>query len=328
MRLEKRPYPNRISYFRPIDTILQLNPMFRRFFTLLLLLFPALGFAQQWKKQRKEIVVGIGASNFLGDLGGADQIGTNFYNDLEFSQTNILVNAGYRYRFTPTISFKGGVFFSRISGSDLLTKEPARNNRKLEFRSNILEVSGQFEYALIEEHIKGRYIRGKTRFPVNIYVFAGLGFTYFNPKSRINFEGPWISLQPLGTEGQGLPGQKSKYTRVTIVIPVGIGFKYPITNQWHVGLEYSMRATFTDYMDDVSGYYFDRNAIGAAYGPNARYFADPASYAYPNLPYDPKGWTAPGQNRGNSSRNDSYIFVSASVSYKLIRGTTRSRVKF
>lgn len=290
---------------------------------------PLMVFSQQWKKQKREIVLSLGAANFLGDLGGADQIGTYYYRDLELSQTKFHLSAGYRYRFTPTISVKGGFYYGRVSGSDLLTNEPARRNRRLEFRTDLFEVSAQFEYALIEEHIKGRYIRGKTKFPVNIYLFGGLGFLRFNPKSRINFEGDWIALQPLGTEGQGLPdGPGDKYLRFTVVIPAGIGFKYPITNQWHIGLEYGPRVTFSDYIDDVSGVYFDRNKIGEANGENAKYFADPASYNYPDKPFNPNGWTQPGQRRGNSSRNDSYMFAHLSVSYKLIKGANKTRVKF
>lgn len=313
-------------------------------FMFLFCFMPGILLAQQWKKQRKEIFVGLGASNFLGDLGGADQIGTYGFKDLEPSQTRFSFTAGYRFRFTPALSAKAGFYYGRVSASDVMTQEPARKNRRLEFRSDLMEVSAHFEYALIEEHIKGRYVRGKTRFPVNTYLFGGFGICYFNPKSRINFQGDWIALQPLGTEGQGLPGMPAKYSRVTLVVPIGIGFKFPITNQWHIGLEYGVRKTFTDYMDDVSGSYFDRGKIGQANGPQAEYFADPASspyfvpassgYVYTDKTpafvakgYENSGWTNPGQLRGNSSKNDFYMLGNVSVSYKLIKGTAKSRVK-
>ncbi len=310
----------------------------------LFMFLPGVMMAQQWKKQKREIILGMGAANFLGDLGGADQIGTYFLKDLEFSQTKSHMQAGFRYRFTPTISAKASFSYARVAGSDRLTTERARRNRDLEFRSDIWEVSAQFEYALVEEHIKGRYIRGKTRFPVNIYLFGGIGFLHFNPKSRVNFQGDWIALQPLGTEGQGLEGGGKKYLRYTMCIPVGIGFKYPITNQWHIGLEYGLRKTFSDYIDDVSGEYFDRGQIRDARGDQAMYFADPASY---DTPYTEKnkafaqpgvytadgreriaGATNPGQRRGNSSKDDFYMLANLSVSYKLIKGSTKSRVKF
>ena len=50
--------------------------------------------AQRWKRQRYEFSVGIGASNFLGELGGANQIGTNYFKDLEWSQTRLALAVG------------------------------------------------------------------------------------------------------------------------------------------------------------------------------------------------------------------------------------------
>lgn len=50
-----------------------------------------------WKKFRHEIYLGGGASNFLGDLGGRDQIGKDYsYADLELALTKPSVTLGYR----------------------------------------------------------------------------------------------------------------------------------------------------------------------------------------------------------------------------------------
>jgi hypothetical protein len=62
------------------------NPM-KKFLLLFLFLIPFVSTAQQWKKTRKEILFGAGAANLLGDLGGADQIGTHLMKDLEISLT-------------------------------------------------------------------------------------------------------------------------------------------------------------------------------------------------------------------------------------------------
>ena len=55
----------------------------RKYILLSLILFPLFSMSQQWKKTRKEILFGVGAANLLGDLGGADQIGTHLMKDLE-----------------------------------------------------------------------------------------------------------------------------------------------------------------------------------------------------------------------------------------------------
>ena len=53
----------------------------KKIFTFLLLsvlLIPGLVNAQRWKRQRYEFSMGAGVSNFLGELGGANQIGTHY----------------------------------------------------------------------------------------------------------------------------------------------------------------------------------------------------------------------------------------------------------
>ena len=52
-----------------------------------------------WKKYRKELVFQAGASEFLGDLGGLNKIGTDFSPaDLEFVLTRPAISLAYRYK--------------------------------------------------------------------------------------------------------------------------------------------------------------------------------------------------------------------------------------
>lgn len=54
----------------------------------ILLFFTTLnGTAQAWKSVRNEFSFGVGASNFLGDLGGSKGIGTHGIKDLKFQMT-------------------------------------------------------------------------------------------------------------------------------------------------------------------------------------------------------------------------------------------------
>ena len=56
------------------------------------------------KKDRQEILFGMGFSNFLGDLGGDDGIGKhNSLADLEAKLTAPCFMAGYRYRIHKNI---------------------------------------------------------------------------------------------------------------------------------------------------------------------------------------------------------------------------------
>mgnify|MGYP001954824861 CR=1 FL=1 len=95
---------------------------------------------------------------------------------------------------------------------------------------------------------------------MDIYIFGGVGLMYFNPKG-LDDSGQWVKLQPLGTEGQGLNGEPDKYNRVTFTIPYGIGIGKSIDRYWGINVEFTMRQTFTDYIDDVSGNYYGRQRL-------------------------------------------------------------------
>ena len=89
------------------------------------------------------------------------------------------------------------------------------------------------------------------------FIGTGIGFFHFNPKAHLYNE--WFELQPLHLEGQGFaeyPDRKN-YKRTQIYIPLSLGFKYKITDNYFFSLSTIFRKTFTDYIDDVSTNYID-----------------------------------------------------------------------
>jgi hypothetical protein len=289
-------------------------------------------FSNKRNKPRKEYIIGFGASNFLGELGGANQIGTNFVRDLEFTATRPSVALGMRYKFAKRWAVKGGLHYLLLSGNDKLTKEPFRNNRNLSFRSHTFELSVQGEFYFTKEqsgHIyKIKNAKGMKSYDYQGYLFVGIGGFYYNPQAK--YRGNWVNLQPLGTEGQGLTGGPKKYSRVSICIPYGIGGKYAINKEWAVGLELGIRKTFTDYIDDVSGVYYDNNAIFLAKGEAAATLADPSLLNYPEeLGGNSTIFrqTAAGQQRGDKTDKDAYMFLNVTVNYK-VPSKRRTRSKF
>jgi hypothetical protein len=283
------------------------------FLGLLVLLSPTTE-AQRWKRQRYEFSVGAGMSNFLGELGGANQIGTNYFKDLEWSQTRFALAVGLRYKLSNYFALNSHLTYGRVSGDDKLTTEKFRSYRNLNFFSNIYEFNLNFEGAFQQEQIGHRYrlrkIRGTRGYELYMYGFAGIGVFYYDPKTEYN--GTTVRLKPLGTEGQGLVPTREAYSNFGVCIPVGIGFKYTIDRYWGVGLELGLRKTFTDYIDDVSTTYFDFNNYPDA-DPLAAQLADRSNHSEPNI-------TAAGQQRGDPRDKDSYMFGIFSINYKLTRG--------
>ena len=290
-------------------------------------------YSQAWQRERQEVVGGAGITSFLGDLGGSSAEGGNYGpKDLDFSTTGPAIWGGYRYYLRRIMAVKGTLSYGMVYGDDAESQNTTRKARGLKFRSMILEVSGQFEFYFLTERTKGMYrLRGKkglSSLKFDGYLFVGLGVFYYNPKGEYN--GEWHALQPLGTEGQ-TSGNGSKYSRIQGSLPIGIGFKKKVSRKMSIGLEFGLRMTTTDYIDDVSGTYWHRSEIRKANGSNADmadYLSNPRPDSeWPSVTYSQDGKNFVLQQRGDPSNNDTYMFSTFTVSYKL-RRRRRSMPKF
>ena len=274
-----------------------------------------------WKHQRKELIFGIGASNFLGDLGGRNKVGKDFSPvDIDFIVTRPSGHFGIRHRLKPWLSNKTLISYAVLKGDDLLTAEPSRRNRNLKFRNHLFELTSQFEVIIFNnEEFGHRYkpmgVKGISHANTLVYLYTG--GTFFGHIPQGPGEGGWTNLRPLHTEGQGLPGGPKQYKNIGLGIPVGIGMKIGIDAVWRMTFELTYTKTFTDYLDDVSTVYYDNAAIESAYGSTAAYFADPSPGYFAT-------WTAPGEMRGDSGEKDAYLMFNVSftrnLTYKKKRG--------
>ncbi len=147
------------------------------------------------------------------------------------------------------VTIYGRYLHGRISADDRFA-DGTRKNRNLNFVSNIDEVSLSMEFEI------NRIWKSLNKYNLRLFMNAGVGVTFFDPKTL--FEGEYIHLQPLGTEGQFLPSSSLKpYSLNTLVLPIGGNLEFPLNRRVHFGLEARSVKTSTDYLDDVSGTYPD-----------------------------------------------------------------------
>ena len=277
-----------------------------------------------WKHQKKEIIFGIGASNLLGDLGGLNRIGTDYSPiDLEWSLTRPSGHFGYRYRFRPLWSTKSMLQYGLLHGDDALTNEPSRHYRNLRVRTHLIEFSQHIEFILFNnEQFGKRYkihgLKGMRNKNDLWYIFSGITVFAYIPQGP--GDGGWTNLRPLNTEGQGLPNGPDKYGIINYGIPFGMGYKIGIDALWRMSFELTYTKTFTDYLDDVSGVYYDNSLISSEYGSTAAYFADPSSGEFAT-------WTDPGEMRGDSKQKDAYLFFNVSFIRNVVYKRSR-KLKF
>lgn len=204
---------------------------------LFLLLLTFLAYASN--AQRGEIGVFSGISYYQGDLSAGlglhePRLGFGFF-------------AGYAP--IDHLTIKGSFYRGQISGNDKHHKGGLLRERNLSFKSTLSEMGIRLEYNIMGFRPADMY----TRF--SPYVFLGMAATHHNPKTE--YLGEWHELQPLGTEGQGIPGYAQRYNRVIFALPFGAGVKYALNENLSVGFEGGLRMTFTDYLDDVSTNYVD-----------------------------------------------------------------------
>ena len=287
---------------------------------------PKLGFSQfKW-----DFGGSLGASNYLGDIGGKDKTRKDFVADMKLSQTRVAAGGFARYKWRPTISLKTSLNYIRVQGSDALSTNPARFSRNLSFRNNMFELSEVVEwYFYKSSDMSGRPgLRGsKKRVDFRTYLFGGVGALYHNPQAQ-NAAGKWVDLRPLKTEDVA-------YGPVTVVVPLGVGLTYTINRHYRFGFELGWRKTFTDYIDDVSTTYkkevFENEKLPAG---NSKYTTERANMANRNIelanspiPATNYGWTEEfnGKNlnkRGDNTNNDNYLTATVSFSY-VIKGKNK-----
>ncbi|MEP6514485.1 MAG: DUF6089 family protein [Parafilimonas sp.] len=182
--------------------------------------------------QKFSIHAGGGIINYGGDLQKK-----NF----TFQQAGAAFSAGASYNFANNFSVNLSLSEGKVQADDAKNGFPKRN---LNFKSNI------FETALT---VEADYKNIWTEASFTPYVFSGIALFHFNPYTYTT-AGEKVFLQPLGTEGQGLPeypGTKL-YSPWNFAIPFGLGAKYALSNNIAIGAEISLRYLFTDYLDDVS----------------------------------------------------------------------------
>tara|TARA_B110000902_G_scaffold258779_1_gene329073 strand:- start:579 stop:1172 length:594 start_codon:yes stop_codon:yes gene_type:complete len=191
--------------------------------------------------------------------------------------------------------------YLNIKSDERNSEDTIAKNRGLHFKSPIYELSGQVEFNFLP------FQPENPLYTWTPYVYTGISIFHFNPKAE-NKNGEWVDLQELGTEGQGttLFPDRKKYSLVQYAIAMGGGVKIAVNPSFNIVLEYGIRKTFTDYLDDVSTTY-----------PGD--LLDMTNEA--NFMSDPSETYQLGEQRGNPDKKDWYSFAGITLSFRLNNNT-------
>ena len=264
----------------------------RRLIPLALALFataPLLG-------QVSEMGLTGGVTYYIGDL-----------NPLKHYPKNTHFGGGlvYRYNFNDRYAFRLQGLYSKFEAYDSDSEDSLAVMRNLSFRSKLFEVSGLLEVNFFKYRSKGKDSKRWTPF-----VFAGLCYFRTNPQALL--DDTWYDLQQLGTEGQGTTKGGESYKLDQIGLPFGAGLKFNL-GKLDVQMEWGLRRTWTDYIDDVSGTYASNALLMFESGDLTAQLADRSDLRESEF--------NTGRARGDSQTRDWYQYTGLTVTYIITRFT-------
>ena len=228
---------------------------------------------------------------------------TYYFGDLntefDLSHPGIALSAVGRYNFNSRLAGKLSLTYGKVGADDANSSNNFQQARNLNFRSNVWDAAAQLEFNFF------KYDHWSYENYFTPYLFAGFAVFRFNPKTDL--DGETYELRDWGTEGQVLGDE---YFLIQPAFVYGGGLKWNLDNYWTINVEFSTRALFTDYFDDVSQVYPDKFELEDVRGETAVLLSDRS------IP-DQNGFQLgePGRQRGNSKDNDRYTFLTIGLAY-------------
>jgi len=261
-----------------------------RYLLILILFSPTIAQAQRANnRSRSELGFLVGGSYYLGDL---NQYG--HFKDLQPAGGLI-----YRLNINSRLALRFNAMYGSVKADDKDSRYSQLRNRNLNLKSDIWELGGGLEFNYWPFQI------GHPRYKGTAYLLVELAVFHFNPKTTYNDKE--VVLQEIGTEGQGSNlSSKNNYVRTQLSLPIGLGCRFSLGKWMSLGIEYGIRKTFTDYLDDVgSSSYLSSSDLAAANGQMAAELG--------NKTLNQSRYGA----RGDASTKDWYAFVGMSLTVRL-----------
>lgn len=243
--------------------------------------------------QKGEFGITAGLAHYFGDLNTRASV----------SRPKPAVGAFFRKQFGNYVGVRLSAHYAQVGFSDIYSKNDYQKKRNLSFNSNIWEVALQGDFNFF------KFIPTNPDYNFTPYITLGVGVFTYDPYAYTN--GKKEFLRPLGTEGQliGYNGRKP-YSTLAMCIPLGVGFKYNLSEKINFSFEVAHRFTTTDYLDDVSTTYVGADKFLPL--STARLLQDRS------IEIDPDNVLGvEGRQRGWSKQRDQYIIAEVGITYNI-----------
>lgn len=236
-----------------------------------------------------------------------------------------------RYTAHPMLAFRLGLNYGTLYATDAWNKDKAKSASSIEddafqrylrnqdIRANTWEGSFMMEFSPLRVNSERRSAMKR----MQPYIAAGVGYFHFRPQSsyidRVTGQTRWVDVHDLHLEGdiatKAGAGQAVETKLWQLAVPVGVGLRWDLSDDFAIGVEYLYRFTMTDRLDNVSDEYasaefFDRN-LSPEKAALAKEMVDKSWAVEPTVKH--ADWSI----RGNKQVLDSYSTISVMLVYKL-----------
>lgn len=288
------------------------------------------GWSLGWNFGMAEMWGDVGTFNFYDKY-----INEKFTGDI-FKNLRAMGGMYAKYTHIPGLAYRIGLNHGKVYATDEWNYDNAmdaktiyedsyqRYLRNLDANTNIWEASAVIEFAPLRTFSNWEFGKmAKMRFQP--YILAGISGFYFNPRGTytdlITKEEYWVDLRELRTEGQGFKVEGTEYQPQYSVFSYaaigGLGVKWDIGRGLSLGVEYMLRFTFTDYLDDVSGSYADINHRDIAFIDNENKRKLSQAMSNKSREVIPGNTYPAGFQRGDNSNNDMFSTISLNLCWKV-----------
>lgn len=164
--------------------------------------------------QIHEIGIFAGGNNYIGDVGPTNYVKPNEY----------AFGLLYKWNKSPRHSWRVSYTQGKLTADDRDSHVPSRNQRGFNFENDLKELSLGLEFNFFDFNLH------ESGFLVTPYMYSGLSVFQY-------------------TELYHLSHYQEDYKEMGIAIPMTVGVKARIADNWVLGLESGARYTFTDNLD-------------------------------------------------------------------------------
>lgn len=199
--------------------------------------------------QINEVGIFAGGSNFIGDVGKESHI----------SPDNLALGFIYKWNKSPRHAWRFSVMHSELNIDDAKASSSARVQRDYNLTNTVTEISAGLEFNFFEFNLHD------LGFKITPYVHTGLNYFWYD---NMYFAG-------------GVAEKEGSRRGSSFSIPMTLGIKFNLTQQWILGIESGVRYTF---VDDIDG-------------------SNPKNDRYEHLRF------------GNINSNDWYVFTGFTLTY-------------